>query len=113
MLKVYGIKNCNSVKKGREFLEKHGIEYEFIDFKKTPPDLKLLQKWQEKFGMQKLVNRSGQTYRKLGLKEKNLSDSELLKVVSENPSTIKRPVLELENGNVYFGFDEAEYKRLF
>ncbi len=113
MLKVYGIKNCNSVKKGCEFLTKHNIEYEFVDFKKTAPSLEVLKLWQAQAGVQKIINKAGQTYKKLGLKDQNLNDLELLEIASKNPSLIKRPVLEFDNGDVHFGFDETFYKEKF
>ncbi len=113
MLKVYGIKNCNSVKKGCEFLTKHNIEYEFVDFKKTPPSLERLKQWQDRAGIEKIINKAGQTYRKMGLKDQDLSDLELLEIASKNPSLIKRPVLEFDDENVYFGFDETFYKEKF
>ncbi len=107
MLKVFGIKNCNSVKKARDFLQNHQIEYEFIDFKKTPPTLDLLKSWEQKAGIEVLINQAGQTYKKLGLKGKNAS--ELLAAALQNPSLIKRPVIVGE-GILFFGFDDDFYR---
>ncbi|MCE3036878.1 Spx/MgsR family RNA polymerase-binding regulatory protein [Helicobacter sp. faydin-H20] len=106
---MYGIINCGSVKKARMFLEERGIDYEFIDFKKFPPTIELVRNWVEKQGIAKVVNNKGMTYKKLGLKDKNLSQEELLECCVQNPSLIKRPVVQ--RGDILLlGFDEEIYK---
>ncbi|RDU53467.1 arsenate reductase family protein [Helicobacter sp. MIT 00-7814] len=111
MIKLYGIKNCGSVAKARALLDSKNIAYEFIDFKKTPPTLQNIHSWLEKSSMEILLNTKGTTYKKLGLKEKNLNDSQKIQAMLENPSLIKRPVIEIAPSNSHcsliVGFDEA------
>lgn len=111
MREIWGIKNCQSVKKALLFLDEKGIAYNFVDYKKNPPSLALLKKWVEQKGLEVVLNKKGTTYRALGLKEKNLSKEELLKVMSENPTLIKRPIL-ISEGVLEFGFSKEVYETL-
>lgn len=109
MIKIYGIKNCSSVKKGLDFLDNKGLEFEFLDIKKI--DETTLNSWLEKKGFDILINLAGMTAKKLALnKEKlaKLSDNELKNMILDNPSLIKRPVIEYK-GAVYVG---KEYENL-
>jgi Spx/MgsR family transcriptional regulator len=108
---MYGIKACDTVKKARVWLDTKGIDYEFIDFKKTPPDEALLNKWIHAAGLETVVNKRGTTWRKLTTdQQQNIFSAGLLAPLMENPSTIKRPVLETENG-IYFGFKPDLYEK--
>ncbi|WP_066386783.1 arsenate reductase family protein [Helicobacter himalayensis] len=107
MIKLYGIKNCGSVAKARALLDSKNIAYEFIDFKKTPPTLQNIHSWLEKSSMQILLNTKSTTYKKLGLKEKNLGEEQKIQVMLENPSLIKRPVIEVTHSSLVVGFDES------
>lgn len=103
-VQVYGIPNCGSVKKARSFLESHGVEYVFVDFKKTPPSRDKIVSWIQKTSLQVLLNTKGTTYKKLGLKE-NLNDEQKIQAMLQNPTLIKRPVIE--SGDVVIvGYDE-------
>ncbi len=109
MIKIYGIKNCSSVKKGLDFLENKGFEYEFLDIKKL--DENTLNSWLKSKSFNELINLAGTTAKKLSLnKEKlaSLSQEELKKLVLENPSLIKRPVID-KSGQIYIG---KEYENL-
>ncbi len=109
MLHVIGIKNCDTVKKARAWLVEKEVEYEFVDLKKEPLNIDELKELEFKVGLDVLVNRRGTTYRKLGLKEKNLTDEEMLNVLLENQSMIKRPVL-VKDEAVLVGFDEQAFE---
>lgn len=108
-MKVYGIKNCSSVKKGLDFLDAHGLKYEFLDIKKL--DESTLNAWLKCRTMSEFLNLAGLTAKKIGLnKEKlaSLSSESLKKLVLESPTLIKRPVIE-ENSQIYIG---KEYESL-
>lgn len=105
MLHVIGIKNCDTIKKTIKWLEANTIEFEFVDVKKEPLTLDEIKELEFKVGLDVLVNKRGMTYRKLGLKEKNLSDDDMLLTLEQNQSMIKRPVL-VKDEAVMVGFDE-------
>ena len=112
MITVYGIKNCDTMKKAFKWLDKHGVEYQFHDFKKEGVDSKTLTTWSKKVGWETLLNRRGTTWRRLPEKVKDsINEKSALKIMQEQPSIIKRPVLK--NGASYLvGFDESAYKKL-
>lgn len=106
MITIYGIRNCDTVKKARKWLDSEAIDYHFIDFKQTPPDQKLLNCWCEHLGWQDLVNRRGTTWRKLTDNDKsNLTQTKAIQLMIAQPSLIKRPVWQLEQG-MMLGFDD-------
>ena len=114
-MKLYGIPNCNTVKKARNYLEDHGIDYEFHDFKKHGVTEKMLSGWLKQVGWQKLLKKTGPTWGKLPatVKASINNDTAALKLMLEQPNVIKRPVLE-NNGKVMAtGYDEAVYSQLF
>lgn len=108
-MKIYGIKNCNAVKKGCDFVENLGFEYEFLDIKKL--DEATLHTWLQQKSFENLINTAGLSAKKLGLnKEKvlNLSQDELKKLVLQSPTLIKRPVIDYK-GQIFIG---KEYENL-
>ncbi len=112
MLKIYGIPNCDTMKKARKWLEANGVDYEFHDYKKSGVPEKELHQWVKKLGWDILLNRRGTTWRKLDDSIKNNIDkASAIKVMLENPSIIKRPVLEAGE-TILAGFDEAAYKEM-
>ncbi len=113
MIKVYGIKTCGSVKKALKFFKDNNIEYEFIDFKKEPVGCEKIDYWISKVGVDKLFNNRGTKYRMLKLKELNLDDEGKREWLCKENLLIKRPVIELDNGDVIVAFDEEEYKKIF
>ena len=110
-MKLYGIPNCDTVKKARTFLEKKKADFDFVDFKKTPPSPQDIIRWSKAFGGLP-VNKSGLTYKKHKEHFEDLSKKEQIEFICANSSMIKRPILE-KNGKVLaFGFKEDEYKAL-
>lgn len=112
MTTIYGIKNCDTMKKARRWLDEHNVAYEFHDFKKEGIDEKTLATWCKKLSWETLLNRRGTTWRKLPDKIKDtINEKSAIKLMQEQPSIIKRPVLQ--TGNTYLvGFDEQEYRKL-
>jgi arsenate reductase (glutaredoxin) len=108
MITVYGIKNCDSVKKATAFFKAHGIAYAFVDFKTDPVGCDTIDRWLESGSMTKLFNTRGTTYRTLKLKELNLDDAGKREWLCKENMLIKRPVVEKEN-HVIIGFDEPLY----
>jgi arsenate reductase len=111
MYKIFGIPNCDTVKKARMFLEKKNVETEFVDFKKYKPSEDDLNRWSESFGGLP-VNTKGTTYKKHKDEYEALTPSARLRFIQENTSMIKRPILEMNGKVLAFGFNEAEYKDL-
>ena len=111
---IYGIKNCDTMKKVRAWLEKHGVEYQFHDYKTGGIDKQRLEGWAAKEGWEKLLNRSGTTFKKLPDKDKGgLTEANAIKLMLAQPSMIKRPVLELPRGKLLVGFKPEEYEKAF
>ncbi|WP_018985772.1 ArsC family reductase [Methylophilus methylotrophus] len=114
-MKLYGIPNCNTVKKARDWLEEHAIAYEFHDFKKLGLDTATAQSWLQQYPWEKLVNRSGMTWRNLSDTEKNtvVDASSAQVLMQEKTSVIKRPVMVKNDKIIALGFNETEYAQLF
>lgn len=113
MLTVYGIKNCDTVKKARAWLDRNGIEYRFHDLRADGLQASLLQRWIDQLGWEALLNRRGTTWRQLPEAARALLDAERARALMlEHPTLIKRPVLD--DGKVsQIGFKEADYQRRF
>lgn len=109
MYKLFGIPNCDTVKKARAFLDKQGVGVNFIDFKKSPPTEADLKRWSEAFG-DFPVNPKGATYKKHKDAYEALSPKEKNAFLRENTSMLKRPILEKDGEVLAFGFDEESYK---
>ncbi|MBF2054068.1 MAG: arsenate reductase [Candidatus Sericytochromatia bacterium] len=107
MYTVYGIKNCDTVKKALAYLKDKGLDYSFVDFKKQPPTATDLQRWAEGFG-ELPVNRQGTTYRKLKADYEATDAAGQLALLQANPSAIKRPILEGPD-LLLKGFDPAQW----
>lgn len=112
MYKLFGIPNCDTVKKARLFLEKKNVEFEFVDFKKYRPTEEDLDRWAAVFGGLP-VNTKGATYKKHKEHYETLTPSQKKKFVQDNTSLIKRPVLERNGKVLSFGFDENQFKEIF
>ena len=111
---LYGIPNCGTVKKARAWLEAHGVDYTFHDFKKQGINEALVSGWLKQAGWQKLLKKTGPTWGQLpdAVKSSIKDDTSALKLMLEKPNVIKRPVLE-KNGKVLAtGFDESEYEKI-
>ena len=112
MLKIYGIKNCDTVKKARHWLEHHGVEYQFHDFRQDGLDKKQLSGWIEQLGWEVVVNKRSTTWRNLSDKDKDISSNlQAIKLLLANPTLIKRPIAQ-NNKTLLVGFKESEYKKL-
>src|SRR6056297_1972581 len=108
-MKLYGIKNCDTVKKARKWLDQNGVDYQFHDFKKDGLDDPLLSSWEEALGWEALINRRGTTWRKLPEEVRDtISAQTAHAIMLENPSIIKRPVVESAN-EVRVGFNADEW----
>lgn len=114
MTVLYGIPNCDTVKKARVWLQEHGVEYEFSDFKKQPPTEGDIRAWLADVPLDTLLNRRGMTWRKLSEAERAAADNEdgAVRLMCAQPSLIKRPVLA-HGGRFYCGFQTALYEGLF
>ena len=109
---IYGIKNCDTMKKARAFLDKAGVEYAFHDYKGAGIERARLETWAKKVGWEKLLNRAGTTFRKLPDTDKTgLTEAKAIKLMLAQPSMIKRPVLELGGGKLLVGFVPDDYKK--
>jgi Spx/MgsR family transcriptional regulator len=115
MITLYGIPNCNTVKKARDWLESNGIDYTFHDFKKNGVTQPLLQAWLQQQPWEKLVNRAGLTWRGLPdeIKTSVNNNDAAVQLMLEKPSVIKRPVMVKDEKILSLGFVEADYNRLF
>lgn len=108
MIKVYGIKNCDSVKKAISFFKKHNLDYSLQDFKVDPVSCDKISSWLEQTDMKTLFNARSTTYRELKLKELNLDDEAKKEWLCKKNMLIKRPVVEFEK-KVIVGFKEDIY----
>ncbi len=114
MIRLYGIPNCDTMKKARRWLADHGIDHEFHDFKKLGVDEARLDRWMDKVGWETLLNRRGMMWRKLSQEQRdNIDQAGARRLMLEMPSIIKRPVLETKDGQVVVGFSGDRYKELF
>ena len=110
---IYGIKNCDTMKKARAWLDKKGIEYRFHDYKSEGIDRAHLEKWARALGWEALLNRAGTTFRKLPEKDKaGLTTKKAIALMLAQPSMIKRPVLEA-GGKTLAGFKPEIYAGVF
>lgn len=110
MITIYGIKNCDTMKKTRSWLDKNGVEYKFHDYKVEGIERERLEHWAKKAGWETLLNKSGMTFRKLPPKEQKVADAKkAIALMLKQPSMIKRPVLELSGGKLIVGFSKERY----
>jgi arsenate reductase (glutaredoxin) len=107
---IYGIKDCDTMKKARAWLDKRGVEYSFHDYKTAGIARERLEQWGKKVGWETLLNRSGTTFRQLPDKDKNgLDAKKATALMLAQPSMIKRPVLDLGGGKLIVGFAPELY----
>ena len=114
MLKIYGIKNCNSMKKAFDLLNELSLAYEFHDYKKQGIAAETVKTWLDAKGQEVILNKKGTTWRKLSETEQQLalsSEENLIEALTSHNSLIKRPVLETASGYIV-GFDEDAYRAL-
>jgi arsenate reductase len=107
---IYGIKNCDTMKKARAWLDSHGIAYAFHDYKAAGIDRMRLEAWSKQVGWETLLNRAGTTFRALSEEQKQgLDAAKAIALMLEQPSMIKRPVLDLGGGKLLVGFKPDAY----
>ena len=112
MTTMYGIKNCDTIKKARTWLEGQAIAYDFHDYKTAGIDAETLHGWVDRLGWETVLNRRGTTFRALGDADKaDLDAVKAVTIMQSHPSTIKRPVVEYPGG-LLVGFDEAEWTKV-
>jgi arsenate reductase len=110
---IYGIKNCDTMKKARAWLAAHGVTYAFHDFKAAGIDKATLEGWAGKVGWETLLNRAGTTFRKLPDKDKeNVTEKKAIALMLAQPSMIKRPMLDV-SGKLTVGFKPDIYQKVF
>jgi arsenate reductase len=112
MITLYGIKNCDTMKKARAWLDGHGFAYTFHDYKAAGIEKTRLEAWIAQLGWEALLNRAGTTFRKLPDAEKEgLTEKKAIALMLAQPSMIKRPVLE-KAGKITAGFRPEQYERV-
>ena len=110
---IYGIKNCDTMKKARAWLDKRGVAYAFHDYKSAGIARSTLEGWARKVGWEALLNRSGRTFRALPEKDREeLTDKKAIALMTTQPSMIKRPVLDVDGG-LFVGFTPDQYEKVF
>jgi arsenate reductase len=112
MIHLYGIANCDTMKKARAWLDRQGLAYQFHDYKKEGVNREQLQRWCDELGWEPLLNRRGTTWRKLPEDvRKDIHAEAALRIMEENPSIIKRPILDTGTKRL-LGFNENDYAAL-
>ena len=110
LVTIYGIPNCDTIKKARTWLADHGLDHAFHDYKTAGIDRGRLEKWSKKVGWETLLNRAGTTFRKLTDADKQgLDEKKAITLMLAQPSLIKRPVLEFGGGKLLVGFKPEIY----
>lgn len=113
MITIYGIRNCDTMKKAMHWLDEHGIDYHFHDYRKAGLDSRQLEAWEKELGWDTLLNRRGMLWRKLPQEVRdNIDRQSALNCMLDNPGIIKRPVLDLGDRRVV-GFKPEAYEILF
>jgi arsenate reductase len=110
---IHGIKACDTMKKARAWLDEHGVSYRFHDYKVSGIDRAVLERWARQVGWTVLLNRSGTTFRGLPEAQKqDLDEAKAIDLMLEQPSMIKRPVLDVD-GKLTVGFKPEQYAAAF
>lgn len=110
---MYGIRNCDTIKKARLWMDAHDVAYHFHDYKTDGIDRKRLDAWSMALGWESLLNRAGTTFRKLDAADKtDLTEQRAIALMLNQPSMIRRPVVTLGERPCLVGFDADAYRRL-
>ena len=110
---IYGIKNCDTMKKARTWLDGHDVAYAFHDYKAAGVERGQLEVWSKDVGWEVLLNKAGTTFRALPEKDKDgLTEKKAIALMAEQPSMIKRPVLDI-GGKLLVGFKPEQYEKAF
>lgn len=113
LLKLYGIKNCDTIKKARRWLEEQGVAYQFHDYRADGLDEQLLRDFVARLGWEPLLNTRGTTWRKLDEAQRNACDNAdaAIALMLEQPAMIKRPLLDDGKGHALLGFSSESYQQ--
>ena len=110
---IYGIKNCDTMKKARGWLDKRGVTYKFHDYKSAGIERSMLEGWARQAGWEALINRAGRTFRALPEKDQvGLTEKKAIALMAAQPSMIRRPVLDV-GGKLHVGFKPEQYEKEF
>ena len=110
---IYGIKNCDTMKKAMNWLDSHGVDYQFHNYKKDGIDEYVLKQAIEEHGWERVINKRGTTWKQLPPTiQTQMDEGKAIEIAKENPSIIKRPLL-LRMGQTVLGFDPKVYSELF
>ncbi|PJC86582.1 ArsC family reductase [Vibrio sp. HA2012] len=110
---LYGIPNCDTIKKARKWLEQTGIDYQFHDYRKQGVDRDMVSTFCHQFGWEQVLNKRGTTYRQLTQEQKEtLNESAAIALLTDYPAMIKRPVLQIDD-QYYLGFKAEHYSAIF
>ena len=113
MITVFGIKNCDTIKKARNWLTDQGIEYQFHDFRANGIDRDRIETWIQQTGWETVLNRRGTTWRKLDAAiQDTVNRDNVAALLAEHPAMIKRPVLDID-GDISIGFKPDLYQSIF
>ena len=112
MITLYGIKNCDTVKKARTWLEQQGIAYQFHDFRTEGLDEQQVEAWINELGLETLINKRSTTWKELDEATKNEFEAKAVQIITAYPTLIKRPLLDTGNQK-RVGFKDAEYSEIF
>lgn len=113
MITLYGIKNCDTVKKARKWLETHGVEYQFHDFRADGLERAMVQQWLDELGWETLVNRRSTSWKALDVASReNMDQGSALEAILDQPTLIKRPLLDTGHER-FCGFSAANYQKIF
>lgn len=109
-VQIYGIKNCDTMKKAFQLFEREKVEYQFLDYKKMAPDKSLLIHFLERVSLEDLINKRGTTYRNLKDEDKELlkSPDTAIPLLISHSSMIKRPIIQFPTGEILIGLNEKE-----
>lgn len=111
-MKIYGIKNCDTVKKARRWLDEKGLDYEFHDFRADGLTLEMIERWQQSVDLNTLLNRRSTTWKNLDADQRdNLKTEDIQDLLVTHPTLVKRPVLET-GGKAIVGFNDKTYSNL-
>lgn len=110
---VFGIKNCDTVKKARKWLDQHGVSYQFHDLREDGVDKRQVSGWIKALGWETVVNKRSTTWKQLDdSTRQSLDDNSAVAAILEHPTLVKRPLLDVD-GTFYVGFRETDYQSIF
>jgi Spx/MgsR family transcriptional regulator len=114
LITLYGLGKCDTCAKARKWLDRFGVAHRFVDYKTNPVSGEMLRGWAATLGWDKLINRSGTTWRNLpDARKQPASDAEYVLLVRDQPSLVRRPVVVMPGGEVFTGFSDALYQQKF